>query len=53
MRTFDEMCEHFIFEVAKMQIEDRYKIQLVGMISVIQTVGNNSDNCQKSKDGAE
>ena len=36
-RTFDEMIEYFISEVRKMQIEDRYKMQLVGMITVIQS----------------
>lgn len=36
-RTFDEMVVYFIDQVAQMRIEDRYKVQLVGMITAIQT----------------
>ena len=36
-RTFNEMIEYFIDRVAKMEIEDKYKLELVGMVSAIQT----------------
>ena len=36
-RTFQEMVEYFIDQVAFMKIDERYKLELVGMITVIQT----------------
>ena len=41
IRTFDEAVDHFIEQVRMMQIEDRYKVQLIGMVSGLQLVHEN------------